>query len=375
MNANQQALYALAEGTGGFVIHDSNDLLAGLQKIAKDQDQYYILAYTPPDSPEGSCHTLKVKVERSGTVIRSRSGYCKVKPVDQLAGKPAERDLESKVQGSQAGNLAASLQAPYFYVAPNTARVNLAMEIPTSAIKFEKQKGAQHAEINVLGVAYKDDGGIAGRFSDTVNLDFDGKKEVEEFTKKPLHYENQFELASGHYNLKIAFNAGPQNFGKVDVPLTIDPYNDKQFGISGLALSNEMRRVSDATVGLDAELLEDHTPLVVRGMQIVPSGTNRFKASDTAEIYVEVYDPLLLGEKPPKMLLQYSLLDLKTGERKLDVSISNTESSVVAGSRVVPLGLKLPVADLRPGSYRVEIRAMDVAGNSSPTRTAEFQIE
>ena len=136
-----------------------------------------------------------------------------------------------------------------------------------------------------------------------------------------------------------------------------------------------MRRVSDAAIGLDAELLEDHTPLVVRGMQIVPSGTNRFKTTDTAEIYLEVYDPLLLGGKPPKVLLQYSLLDLKSGERKLDASISNTESSMVAGSRVVPLGLKLPVADLTPGAYRVEIRAMDLAGNSSLTRTAEFQIE
>src|SRR5581483_627180 len=35
--ANDQLLFALAEGTGGFVIHNSNDLLAGLEKIANDQ--------------------------------------------------------------------------------------------------------------------------------------------------------------------------------------------------------------------------------------------------------------------------------------------------------------------------------------------------
>jgi hypothetical protein len=298
-----------------------------------------------------------------------------VKPVDFLAGKAQEKDLEKRVIGAEPGDIAASIETPYFYVSPNTARVDLTMEIPTGAIKFEKIKGKQHAEINILGIAYQPAGGIAGRFSDTVNLDFDGKKEVEEFAKKPLHYENQFELASGQYTLKVAFNAGGQNFGKLETPLAIDPYDSKQFSASGLALSNEMRRVSDLVTGLDAELLADRTPLVVHGIQMVPSGTNRFKSSDSAAVYLEVYDPLLLSANPPKVALQYSVLDRKSGERKLDTSVTNVENAIQAGSPVVPIGLKLPLSSLGPGSYRVEIRALDVAGNSSAIRSAEFSVQ
>ena len=40
----------LAEGTGGFVIANTNDLLGGLQRISKDQNEYYLLAYAPPES-------------------------------------------------------------------------------------------------------------------------------------------------------------------------------------------------------------------------------------------------------------------------------------------------------------------------------------
>src|SRR5207248_11369941 len=126
---NQQVLYALAEGTGGFVIVNSNDLLGGLEKIAKEQNEYYILGYTPTDSPEGTCHTLRVKVDRGGTNVRARSGYCNVKPVDLLAGNPIEKNLENRAAGSQAGNVAASMQAPFFDTGPNTARVNVAREI------------------------------------------------------------------------------------------------------------------------------------------------------------------------------------------------------------------------------------------------------
>ena len=63
---NQQLLYMLADGTGGFVIANTNDLLGGLQKISKDQNEYYLLAYAPPESVEGSCHTIRVKVNKGG---------------------------------------------------------------------------------------------------------------------------------------------------------------------------------------------------------------------------------------------------------------------------------------------------------------------
>src|SRR4029077_20793196 len=75
---NQQALYMLAEGTGGFVIVNTNDLLGGLEKIGKEQNAYYVLGYTPVESAEGSCHTFKVKVDH-GMNVRARSGYCNVK--------------------------------------------------------------------------------------------------------------------------------------------------------------------------------------------------------------------------------------------------------------------------------------------------------
>jgi predicted phage tail protein len=42
---------------------------------------------------------------------------------------------------------------------------------------------------------------------------------------------------------------------------------------------------------------------------------------------------------------------------------------------VIALGLKLPIASLAPGSYRVELRAVDSVGNSSKTRSTDFEVE
>jgi hypothetical protein len=374
---NQNIMYMLAQGTGGFVIHETNDLTGAMAKIGKEQNEYYILGYTPPESEEGSCHTLRVKVNRGGTEVRARTGYCNSKPQDLLAGNSTEKSLEARALALQAGNVTASMQLPFFYTAPNVARVNVAMEIATGDVKFEKQKGKFRATINVLGLANLPDGSVGARFSDAVKLDFDDKKQMEAFKEQPLHYENQFDVASGKYNLKVVFSSGGEGFGKVEMPLTVDPYDAKQFSMSGVALSKEVRRASDLGTGLDALLLEDRVPLIADGMQLVPYGSNHFKKTDLAAFYLELYEPLLASgdpKKPPVVAFELRVLDGKTGEQKDDTGLMRVGLPAQSGSPTIPVGAKIPIASLTPGPYKIEIKALDDAGKEFK-RTADIQIE
>jgi VWFA-related protein len=363
-STNQQVLYMLADGTGGFVIVNTNDLLGGLEKIGREQNEYYVLGYAPTDSPEGSCHTLKVKVERGGTTVRARSGYCNVRPKDYLAGDPSEKELETRAAASQAGSVAATMQVPFFYIGPGTARVDVAMEIAPDAVKFEKTKGKFHSTVNVLGIAYTKDGAVGARFSDAIKLDLQNKKELETFKERPIYYENQFEVAPGTYNLKVVFSTGGEGFGKVEMPLTIDPYDGKQFGLSAMALSKDVHRLADV-----------NTPLVTQGMQVTPSGSTRFKKTDVSAVYAEVYEPLLVGPNPPIVAVQLRVLDRKSGEQKQDSGLINVGNSVRKDNAMIPVGLKLQVDTLTAGSYRAELKAVDSVGHASPIRSADFDVE
>ncbi len=260
------------------MIHETNDLIGGHGKNRKGTRSNTTSSDTRrPESEEGSCHTLRVKVDRGGTEVRARTGYCNSRPQDLLAGNSTEKDLETRAAVAQAGNVAASMQLPFFYTAPNVARVNVAMEIATDNMKFEKEKGKFHATINILGLAYLPDGSVGARFSDSMKLEFDDKKQMEAFKEQPMHYENQFDVASGKYNLKVVFASSGESFGKLEMPLDVDPYDEKQFSMSGVALSKEVRKASDLGTGLDALLLEDRVPLIVNGMQMVPYGSDHFK--------------------------------------------------------------------------------------------------
>jgi len=371
---NQQVLYALADGTGGFVILNTNDLLGGLQKISKEQDQFYLLGYTPPESEEGSCHFIKVKLDRPGTSVRFRSGYCNVKPTDVLSGNPVEKDLENRVSGSAPGVAGVSIQAPFFYSANNTARVDVALSIPADSIKFEKAHGKLHADLNILAIAYRPDGTVAARFSDNKKLEVENKKELEVFTARPYYYDGQFDIASGQYTLKAAYSSGGPAFGKIEVPLTIEPYDSKQFGLGGLALSKELRKASDIGSDLDAVLLEGRTPLIAQGYQFTPAAAYRFKTTDHVALYTEIYEPHAADKTAPIVGIQLRVLDRKTQEVKQDSGMFSVSKEIRAGNSVIPVGLKVPTDKLAPGAYRAEVTAKDQFNNLK-SRTTDFDIE
>jgi VWFA-related protein len=370
---NQQILAALADGTGGFSIFNTNDLLGGLEKIGREQSEFYILGYVPPETPEGSCHTLKVKLNRGGMNVRSRSGYCNARTVNPLDGKPLEKQMELQAAGANMGSIHGALQAPYFYTAPNVARVNLAMEIPPESLKFNKDKGKYHANVNVLGIAYKPDGSVGAKFNDTVNLDLE-KDEWKEFTKTPYRYQNQFDAVPGTYKLTVVLTGGSDTFGKFESPLQIDAYDGQHFSLGGVVMTNTMTRISDIPSGLDSALLEDRTPLVLKGMQVAPSASNRFKRSDNVVLYTEIYEPGLASDTPPRVGFAYHIYERASNKDVLFSGLVPADDFIHKGNPVIPGGLMVKVKDLAPGSYRLVVQAVDSEKHQAPNRSVDFDI-
>jgi VWFA-related protein len=344
--------FAIARGTGGFVASRSNDILAELRKIGAEQNQDYVLGYTPPDSKEGLCHTLRVKVDRGGTVTRVRSSYCSSKPQDLLAKSRVEQDLEKRAAATQTGT--AFIQTPFFYAAPGMARVHVVMEIPADQLKFENQKGKLHAEMNVLGIASTSSGDVAARFSDIVKRDLESKFD--------LHYEKEFKIAPGQYTLTVVYSSGGTAFGKVETPLSIGPWDRDTFAISGIALSNAVHPASE--LGLEDSLIDEGTPLIAGGMQLLPSGSKIFRRSDQAFCYFEVYPP----SQPQPATVALRILELKSGVQKWDGGAVKL-GPPPAGKSAIPFGLSVPIASFPPGTYQIEVTA------GSSRRTVDFEVK
>lgn len=357
----QQLISGLANGTGGFVIANSNDLLGGLRRIASEEDAYYVISYTPPESKEGSCHTLRVKVDRGGTKVRARNSYCTLKPQDLLAGTIAGQNLEKLAAAAEPGRMTALMALPYFYTSPNVARVHVAAEIAPGAVKFASEKGKLHAEINLLGMASTPDGGVQARFSDTLKFDFENDEQIRAWRTKPIHYEKEFRIAPGRYDFTLA-----SDLGKKTMPLVVDQWAGGELALSSIVLSREIHPAADLGLG---PLTVRRTALVAEGTQVVPAGSTQFRNGETGWFYFEVYDA-----DPASVTVRVRVRDKSSGQARWDSGLTKLPIPANGGRPSLPASSRLPLDMLTPGSYRLEITAADSTGKMA-ARMVDFEIE
>lgn len=360
---NQQVLFALASGTGGFVVRNANELPSGLQKAGEEQDEYYVLGFTPPDSPEETCHALKVKTDRGGLTLRARSSYCTGGAASLITANPIDNDLAKRAAATTSGTIDASMQLPFFYAGAGVARVQLVMEIQPGSLKLEKKPSGLHADVNLLGIASTPGGEVAARFNDTLTLDFD--EADQSWKQKPVRYQKEFKIAPGEYTFTVVFSAGGDRFGKLTGPLTIEPYQPGQFALSALALATELHRDAGSAA---SSLFEDRTPLMINGAEFLPLGSNVLSKTAQTYCYLEVYP----GPASATDTLRMRILNAQSGEQAWNGG--EARISLPADRTSIPMGAIVPVATLAPGSYRLEVTLTDAAG-TTVQRVAPFDLK
>ncbi|HWW74902.1 MAG TPA: VWA domain-containing protein, partial [Pyrinomonadaceae bacterium] len=104
--AAQDGLNYLARQTGGFFIHDANDLARGIGKIYDDQRGFYLIGYRPDESTFDRAtgarrwNRLAVRVKRPGLTVRTRTGFygvtdAELRPAPRADGQQLRVALES----------------------------------------------------------------------------------------------------------------------------------------------------------------------------------------------------------------------------------------------------------------------------------------
>jgi VWFA-related protein len=151
----------IVETTGGTLTH-SNDLTAGLERMAADQSAYYLLGYQPEASAAGKWHKLEVRVGRPGATVRARRGYRAGPPPPEPRRdrRNAAADLPRLVTASLAGGtpvtlplrMAATLQGPD---RTGGANVQVVVEVDGSRLQFEISPSGSNAslELTILAIA------------------------------------------------------------------------------------------------------------------------------------------------------------------------------------------------------------------------------
>jgi hypothetical protein len=343
---------------------------------------HYVIAYALPGSTDGSCHQIKVTVNRPNALIAARTEYCNTShsPSDPVNGTKLGAQLENDLATPKDSSVDISALAVALYSNNDAARIHVSLDWP-----WESLKGKTRAK-GILGMVFRKDGSLVTRFSDLA--DRYGIPDRQQW--HPHHgdrpeinlienrYDGQVELPPGEYELRIALGDGTR-FGRAEIPLTVDSYNRKELSISSVSLCKQISDVSAYGRKLSgawtAKLPGSYMPLVSNETEFKPTSNTLFKANERLYVYFEVYDPLRDGEPQVSVDFQIRVVDLKTGELKSDSSPISASSYLKAGSSIAAIGRGIDISKLPKGSYRLDVRASDSTGKTTDWRTANFTTQ
>jgi VWFA-related protein len=365
-------LMSLARESGGFSIYDTTNLNEELDRLDVQISNYYILGFqTNNPKRDGTFRKIEVKTNLKGLTLKHRAGYQDRSPIDVLASSRQEQALMAALAtpGSST-QLPIVFRSMYFYDSPHAARVIVAARVRMDKAVFRKKGSQMGTDLNLMGVAYAEDGSIAARFSETLPVSFDTEKETE-FRKGHLAYHNYFKVRPGKYRLRLAVSDNANNLGSIEQSVEVPPFPVQGITGSSLVLVEQTSALPHLIQNLQNQMLDQSDPLIHSGLQVEPGVENRLPLNSAVRVLFRLYN---LPGRPDEwnLVAKPKLVSEKGAEWALP-PISLKKSIAPAGTGEAVVGLSLPFQGVVAGKYGLVIEIVE--SNSTITATLRTDLE
>lgn len=358
----QGPLSELTEGTGGFLITNTNDLNGALKRIGSEMGNYYAVSYQPSrQETDGKFRSITVKVKRSGAIVKTRQGYFALPDTQRY--RP-ELSYETPLLAALNGGLTPHdfplhCAAYHFEARANKVHVAVNAAVPLAPLIHQEEKESKAFPVSfaVLGLVKDEKGDVIQQFSEPHVMSIP-RAAVEEARRSGFNLTRHFWLPPGRYTIETAaHDQQSSSFSADRRVVTISPH-PHELQISNLLLVEQVEEVED-----QAE--PDH-PLVVRDKRIVPHLTDTFAAAELKDLsFALAIFPGAGAANPPTLTIE-----LRRGEQVLAKTSPALEAPDETGRIVFTAGLG--AEGLTPGSYI--LRAIVAQGDESCEETISFTI-
>jgi len=334
---------------------------------------YYILGFQSTNPKhDGQFRKVEVKTDLKGVTLRYRKQYLDRRPVDLLASSKQEKTLMNAMASPDpALQLPIVFRPAYFYESSRLARVVISSIVRTAKMELKKKGGQLGSALNVMGVAYGEDGSVSARFSETLQIAVDKERE-QEFRKSTVAYRNYFKLRPGKYRLKLAASDEANNLGSIEQAIEIPAFPEKGMAASSLVLAEEISRLPDLIQNLQARLLDGSEPLLFSGLQILPSVENKLLAGAPVPVFFKIYRTA--GPAGGGKLIGRAILRSEKGEQKLMDAIPLDQNISRTSSTEYTVGLRLPFEGAKPGKYTLTIETTDGSSPEPLVVTTDLEL-
>jgi VWFA-related protein len=362
-SGGRDSLFAMADGTGGELYENFNDLSAAMSQMLKRTSVTYVLAFQPEGlKRDGSYHRLHVELKNApkGTRVVHRPGYYAPRPFGEQSGTEKMLQTAQAVVGGVEGGIPVSVLAAPFPAAEGQSYVPVLVEVPGSAL-LAGQPADKPLPAEIYVYAMDGEGAVKDYVSQTIGLDL---AKVEPALKQSgLKFFGHLDLPPGDYAIRVLVRNGAT-------------------GAAGL----EVATVHVPAFATESVLLPAFFPepagkwLIVR--EAVKEGDPQvpypFMAGE--QPFIPASLPVLgSGEETAVSLIGYHLKD---GDLQAEAKVLNAEGQEAgeAELRLVQrfgrgadgadrVTASLKTSSLKPGSYLLMVTLTDPSGGSQMSVT------
>lgn len=363
----QSGLGRLANETGGFLIHDTNDASSAFRRIEEDMRFYYLLSYSPSNANyDGRFRSISVKVTRPGAQVQTRQGYFAVRPVESTPLKafeaPALAQLDRAQRPSQFPLQAVGLAFP----SPKRPGLTpVLVHVPANTIAYvldtnDKTKNRMHrADFTVVVRVRNEAKHEVDRLSQHYALSVP-EANLEAARKGDLLFYREADLPPGRYTLEaVGYDAISTRASVTTATFEVPSPAADHPRLSSIVLVGKAEKVSASEPRGD-------NPLFYGDTILYPNMGDPFRksASPALGFFFTVYG-VKENATSRKAILEVYQGDHATGKVTADLPAPD------ASGRIQYAGA-LPLQGFSAGAYTLKVTASD--GSGFDTRQASFTV-
>lgn len=370
--AMRDGMNGLAEGTGGFLVHSTNDLGTGLDRILGDTETYYLLAYEPSNAAQdGKFRRIEVEIkERKGYKARTRRGYFApdeegVRRADnadpEYSGRRAAGELQSALSSLYPrSEIPVRLTTDFVDLGPAGSQLVVNGNVDLRSVRFREVGDSRVATLVLAGVVYDAAGLPAAELEPQLaSLKLSGEDHARAL-REGLKYYKVVALEPGAYQVRLAVREdGPGRLGSASQRIEIPDLGEGKLTLGGPFLLR-------GQVPAEGEAIEPQQPL--QEVQAFP----RFRRSDSLYYQLQVLNPKQDESGSTNLTIQAHVS--ANGEKRASTPEEPLTLQTMGAIPEAYTG-RIRLARFSPGQYELEVVVTDHLVRTSVHRYIGFDVE
>jgi VWFA-related protein len=366
LEANQDALNAIAADTGGRALRSMNFFDRWVSTVLDETSNYYVVAWRPEKDEERLPKFRNVKITVTGhpeLSVRAPKGYVNgPQPATPATTAANDKSAASKPKTPEtelrdaltdfypAGGLPTLLSLTYLNTPANGLVVTSSIEIVAKSVMYGSD-GKQPASIKLAGVVLNDKGKIAASFKNQLNID-----PPKAGGSDAIFYNHHTPLTPGIYQFRVA--ARDEKSGRVGSAIqwiVVPDLTKTQLTLSSVLLGGQVLEDKAHAGSPHVQLSVDHS----------------FPRASQLGYWVFVYNAKRDAGGNPQLTVQTQVL--RDGQAVLS-SPQRKMNNVGPDAERIPFGEELALKTLAPGKYDLKVTVTDGVAKTTATQVADFIV-